>query len=435
MTPKPSFKPPRRGPNALLVLAVALAAIVLPAAAFVAYTAITRVKLDNGAVVYATPENLPISQVGAWQGTDRINALLLGIDQRPGENPSTTRTDTMIVLTLDPATKTGGMMSIPRDLYVPIPGRGTDRINTAHAIGGPELAKKTVEFNFGIPIQHTIRVNFDVVIYLVDLVGGVDVYNAADIADPTYPDNNYGYDPFYLKAGWQKLDGKTALKYARTRHNSADFERMKRQQQVMMAVRDKALQGDTILRLLPQTPQILSTLHKSITTDLTTAQLMQLALLAKDVTSDKIARVTIDENATQYWTTPQGASVVVPDRDKVRALRDVLFGGAASSAPVSLTPETGKIAVLNGTQTPGLASGTKAFLEGKGFGVAQIGDAPQSAKQTVILAYHPRDAYLRQIAAALGLPPTAIITPPAGTPTGDLDAAVILGDDFKLPGK
>ena len=202
-----------------------------------------------------------------------------------------------------------------------------------------------------------------------------------------------------------------------------------------MALRDKALQGGTLLRLLPQTPQALSALQKSISTDLTAIQLMQFALLAKDVPTEKIVRVAIDESATQYWTTPQGASVVVPDRDKVRALRDALFSGVANNAPVSLTPETGKIAVLNGTQTPGLASNTKAFLEGKGFGVAQIGDAPQSAKQTVILAYRPRDAYLRQIAAALGLPPTAIITPPAGTPTSDLDAAVILGDDFKLPGK
>lgn len=433
LSPKPYFKPPRRRPSAIAVIAVVLAALVLPAAAFVAFSAIRRVSQGGVTILYATPEAVPLSQVGAWQGTERVNILLLGIDQRPGEDPNATRADTLIVLTLDPASQSAGMLSIPRDLYVPIPGHGTNRINAAHALGGTKLAKQTIEFNFGIPIHHVARVNFDVVTKLVDLLGGIEVYNEQDIADPSYPDANYGYDPFYLKAGWHTLDGKTALKYARTRHGDSDFARMKRQQQVIMAARDKALRGGTLLRLLPQAPQILATLQQSINTDLSATQIMQLALVAKDVPPERIVRVSIDESATQYWTTPTGGSVVVPNRDKVRELRDALYSGVATSAPVSATPEPGRIAVLNGTQTPGLASSTRAYLQQKGFLVTQIGDAPQPAKQTVILAYRPRDTLLRQIATALGLPPTAIANPPAGTQTGDLDAVVILGDDFAMP--
>lgn len=238
-----SPNPRRRVSGFMLLIIIGVALIVLPAIGFVALRVASdlaqRMNLVvTGGEANATalpPLNLP--DIGVWQGKERITILLLGIDQRPGEDPDVARTDTIMLLTLDPQTKSAGMMSIPRDLYVPLPDRGMDRINTAHVYGGPEFAKRAIEYNFGIPIQHYARVDFTALTSLVDLVGGVDVYNDEDINDTSYPDNNYGYEPFVLAKGWHNLDGKTALKYARTRHGSSDFSRIKRQQQVIMALR------------------------------------------------------------------------------------------------------------------------------------------------------------------------------------------------------
>jgi LCP family protein required for cell wall assembly len=166
-----------------------------------------------------------------WNGKERVNILVLGVDQRPGER-GPWRTDTMIVVSVDPVSKSAGMLSLPRDLWVEIPGYGQDRINTAYVVGdlnkfpggGPALAKKTVQYNLGEPIHYYVRVNFLAFQKLIDLIGGVDIYVEQEINDPTYPDMNYGYDPLHIPAGWQHLDGALALKYARTRHASSDFE-------------------------------------------------------------------------------------------------------------------------------------------------------------------------------------------------------------------
>ena len=218
-----------RRPSAtiVVVVAIAVALIVLPAVGLLAVGVLHNVTDQLNAVVNGgspdggtfTPK-LTLADVGAWQGTERMNILLLGIDQRPNDDPDTTRTDTMIIFSLDPATKTAGMLSIPRDLYVPLPNRDQDRINTAHVYGGPQYAMETIQYNFGIPMHHYVRVNFNALVTLVDLVGGIDIYVDQDIDDQAYPDENYGYDPFVISAGWHHMDGATALKYARTRHTA-----------------------------------------------------------------------------------------------------------------------------------------------------------------------------------------------------------------------
>ncbi|HEY3290192.1 MAG TPA: LCP family protein, partial [Anaerolineae bacterium] len=147
--------------NPIVIIAIVAAVVVFPAVGLMAISVI-RTFTDRAQSVGDDASGAQIApvQIEPWQGTERLNVLLMGIDQRPNDNPDTTRTDTMIILTLDPATHTAGMLSIPRDLYVTIPGRGLDRINAAHVYGGPSLAMKTVENAFGIPIQHFVRVNF-----------------------------------------------------------------------------------------------------------------------------------------------------------------------------------------------------------------------------------------------------------------------------------
>lgn len=429
----------RAGPLLMVVIVVALALIVLPAAAVLALNVATQLTrqlntvVGGGAQPAAVAPALALNDVSRWQGTERVNILLMGIDQRPDENPDATRTDTLILLTLDPQSGTAGMMSIPRDLYVPLPNRGQDRINTAHVYGGPALAMQAVEYNFGIPVHHFARVNFNALVRLVDLVGGIDVYVSQDINDQAFPDDSYGYDPFVISAGWHRMDGATALKYARTRHGSSDFERMRRQQQVIMALRDAVLSTDAVTKVLPNAPQILATLQDSIRTDLSPLEVVQLAMLAKDIPQDRIARVVIDETSVQAWMTPQGASVLIPIRDRLRELREKLYNPPPPEPveAVNAALESGRIAVHNGTQTRGLAASAKAWLESQGFTVAEVGNAIGAYPRTVIIDYKGRPAFTARLAAALGLPVSSVVTQPdAAQP---LDALVILGDDFQLP--
>lgn len=427
------------GPLLVVVIAVTLALVVLPAAAVLALNVATHLTRQLNIVVSGSPQPatmapvLLLNDVSRWQGTERVNILLMGIDQRPDEDSESTRTDTLILLSIDPQSGTAGMMSIPRDLYVPLPNRGQDRINTAHVYGGPRLAMQAVEYNFGIPVHHFARVNFNALVKLVDLVGGIDIYVNQDINDQAFPDDNYGYDPFVISAGWHRMDGATALKYARTRHGSSDFERMRRQQQVIMALRDAVLSTDAVTKVLPNAPQILTTLQDSIRTDLSPLEIAQLVMLAKDIPQDRIARLVIDETSVQAWTTPQGASVLIPIRDRLRELREKLYNPPPAD-PVDTayaTLEPGRIAVRNGTQTRGLAAAAKAWLESQGFTVAEVGNAVGDYPRTVIIDYKGRPAYTARLAASLGLPVSIVVTQPdAAQP---LDALVILGDDFQIP--
>jgi LCP family protein required for cell wall assembly len=432
----PPNKPKR--PNGLLVLiAIVVAVVVFPGVGLIALNAAQRFFEQIGPRS-STGAPIVVNQLAKWEGTERITILILGIDQRPNESPSIARTDTMILLTLDPLTQSAGMMSIPRDLFVPMPDGRQDRINTAHVYGGPQFAMKTVEYNFGIPIQHYARVNFRAVEELITLLGGIDVYNDQEINDPTFPDANYGYEPFYLPAGFQHLDGKTALKYARTRHGAGDdYGRMRRQQQVIMALREKLVSTDAATKLLPNTPTLLRSLSNAIETDLNATQIVQLALYVKDnIPKERIVQAAIDESATQPWTTPEGASVLIPIRDKVRELRERLYnvpqsqvGGAKIVATVEPTePNTGRIAIQNGTQTVGLAGGAKVYLEGKGYVIDSVGDAPQVTAKTIVVSYHRRAAFVQRLVSELGVPAEAVVD--SYDPNNPLDAMVVLGDDY-----
>ena len=192
----------------------------------------------------------------------RVNILVLGIDQREGmADPA--RTDTMLLFTLDRQARTAGMLSINRDLWVKIPGGQREgKINTAHFLGevehvpggGPALAMQTVQAALDMPVPYYIRLNFSAFERLIDLIGGIDINVEETIDDPAYPDAGFGYDPFHIDAGWQHLDGRTALKYARTRATAgSDLDRVKRQQQVILAVRDKLLKEKQLPQLLTQT--------------------------------------------------------------------------------------------------------------------------------------------------------------------------------------
>ncbi len=286
--------------------------------------------------------------------TGRINIPLLGIDQRQGMS-GPARTDTMLLLTLEPQTHTAGMLSINRDLWVKIPVINLEaKINTAHFYGeaghlpggGPALAMQTVQSVFNLPVPYYVRFNFSGFEKMIDLIGGIDVDVPAPIDDPDYPDAAFGYDPFHIDAGWQHMDGRTALKYARTRATpGSDLDRVVRQQQVILAVRDKIVKENLLPQLLPQIGTLLQTLSDSIQTNLSPRQIYQLAEFAGQIEQTQIRAVTIEPSMIEPFQV-EGQSALLLKTGVAQQLRDRLFGLIETPAPANQsvvtvpTPET-----------------------------------------------------------------------------------------------
>lgn len=258
---------------------------------------------------------LDVGNAYQWQGTDRVTVLLMGADTRPSERgESRPRSDTIMLLMADPTNHQASVLSIPRDLYVDIPGYGLNRVNTAYFLGGGPLAMKTVEYNFGVRVNHYALIEFDVFTTLVDEIGGIDLNVPKSIYDPSYPSQDYGYDPFYIEAGMQHLDGQTALKYVRTRHADSDFNRAQRQQDVLFSIRDKVLSLDMLPTLVEKAPALYASLQQSIDTDLSLDQMIRLAVLAQDVPRESIRTGVIGAGYVMGYETPDGARVEIPNR-------------------------------------------------------------------------------------------------------------------------
>ena len=276
-----------------------------------------------------TPTLVPTSE--PWQGTERITILVMGIDRRPGQS-FISRTDSMMLVSLDPVGNTASILSVPRDLYVLIPGHGRDRINTAfvygsagdNPVGGAALAMQTVEYNLGVRVNHYALVDFGAVIQTVNTLGGIDVNVPRDINDPTYPDMNYGFDPLFIPAGWQHMDGELALKYARTRHVDNDFGRAQRQQQVLLAVRDKAI-GLGMPTLVSRAPALYQQLEQGIRTDLSLEQIVRLLTAVNEVPRENIKSDVLDYRYVTSYRTETGADVLILLNDEAAPLIESLF--------------------------------------------------------------------------------------------------------------
>jgi LCP family protein required for cell wall assembly len=404
-----------------------------------------------------------------YERKERVNILLLGIDKRPDEIYA--RTDTMILATIDPNTKTAGMLSIPRDLWVSVPGYGEDRVNKAFYLGeqngypggGPALAMKTIQYNLGVPVHFYVQVDFTGFESIVDTLGGIDVTVPETIDDPTYPDNNYGYEPFYIDAGQHILNGHDALRYARTRHApGSDFGRAKRQQQVLLAIRDKALQ----LNMAPKIPELWNTMAGTVQTDLQLVDIVELAQLADEIDPTKIESAVIDQNMTLDYFTDFGAQVLLPLRDKIRVVVDDMF--AETQPPVGptqeeveaqqaaqaqlkaeeieqqaqrqeeikafLTQENARLVVQNGTNLSGLASETAGYLKQQGFNILQFGPADTDTyAHSVIVVYNENKNYTLQLLIALFEVSEENIRRSPNLKS-DVDFRLIIGSDFKFPG-
>jgi LCP family protein required for cell wall assembly len=251
-------------------------------------------------------------QIPVWSGTERVNILLMGVDRRelrPNEQP---RSDSMIVVSIDPVHKRFDLFSILRDTYVNIPGYGRSRINAALGEGGPELAMQTVSDFTGLPIDRYVITDFEGFKQLVDAVGGVELEVEKNMRyrDP----GDKGLYDIDLKKGWQRLDGDKALQYVRFRHDAtSDYTRTERQRKFLTALAAEMKSGTTLLQL----PSILKRITPYVETNISSFDMLKLAALGLTLKT---------EDAGQYQLPPMGAfreshragSVLIPDVDRVQ---------------------------------------------------------------------------------------------------------------------
>ncbi|QPC80759.1 LCP family protein [Phototrophicus methaneseepsis] len=269
-----------------------------------------------------------------WDGQSRFTMVMVGLDRRPGETGLTYRTDTMMIVSLNPTTNSIGILSIPRDLYVDVPGYSSLlRINSPMIYGelqspgyGPILMQQTVQRNFGIRVNEYVAIDFQAFIDVVDAIGGVDVTIDYTINDPQYPDMNYGYDPFYLPTGTHHLNGYDTLRFARTRHGDSDISRAERQQQAIFAIRDKIMRADMVPTLVLQAPAFWQAWEEHVYTGLTLEQIIQLGLYAKDIPAENIHTGVMDYYYLQPYTTAKGEAVLIPNRGRMSDLMVEVFG-------------------------------------------------------------------------------------------------------------
>jgi LCP family protein required for cell wall assembly len=258
------------------------------------------------------PTDVKVPEPPKWEGTERVNILLMGVDARGLQKGEIPRSDTMLVASIDPVTKRGSLFSIMRDTYTKIPEHGRERINTA-ITHGPNTAMQAVSDLLGIPIQYYVYTDFQGFIALVDAVDGVDFYVEKNMKYTSKADKHeYDID---LKKGMQHLDGKTALQYVRFRHDAmSDYSRTERQRNFLQAISKKLKSTTTIMNL----PNILEKVNPYIDTNLSVNDMWKLATIAYDGTMT--ASEQIPPMSLLVEKTVGGSQVLgVRDEDELKA--------------------------------------------------------------------------------------------------------------------
>jgi LCP family protein required for cell wall assembly len=382
-----------------------------------------------------------------WNGTDRVTILVMGLDYRDWEaGSSAPRSDSMMLFTVDPVAHTAGMLSIPRDLWVEIPGFEHNRINTAYFLGqsynlpggGPTLAMKTVENLLGVPVPYYAVIEFSAFEQMIDEIGGIEVLVAERIKI-----SPLGRRSLWLDAEGNHLDGAEALAYARARKTEGgDFDRALRQQQVVLAVRDRIMGFDMIPTLVTRAPALYQELQRGILTNMSFDQMISLGLLVTQIDKKEIRRgVIAPPDMVLLQQLPDGADVLKPVPDRIRELRDEIFTNTSALAPSvpvadpieAAKQETARLAVQNGSGIEGLATQTSDFLKAQGLNVIEVGNADRlDYEVSRILVHSDRFPYtVRYLAGLLHLSESQILN--QVVPDSPMDIVVILGRDWDVP--
>jgi LCP family protein required for cell wall assembly len=434
-TPTP-FQPIPWTPTGTLVaqplVDTALPTATLPAATQTEIPTIDPNLLVNTAVPFSTID--PSGSQVLNNGQETVNFLLIGSDRRPG---GSFRTDTMVIAVLRPNDGQVSLISIPRDLWVSIPGWENQRINTAyqHGIsvdypgGGPGLLKDTILYNLGIRIDHTALVEFDGFRQIVDTLGGVDVpvacsYTDWRLIDPSYdPENENNWALYTTGPGVVHMDGDLALWYARSRQKSNDFDRGRRQQEVLRALFTQGLQAGTLKRI----PELYNDLKNTVETDLNLVDLLQLAVYAPKMTNADIRSYYIRPPLVSSWITEGGAAVLLPNED---ALQQMLTE-ALSPATKRVEQKATVIDVMNGTSIAGYDTLAASRLNYAGYETHIVPSDRQDYAYSVLIDKTTTQdrAQTDPILDVMGLQPGSIIS--AADANSKSHYLLILGYDYQ----
>ena len=412
------------------------------------------------------PGKTDLFQVIGGTEQNKINILITGIGG--GDHDGANLTDTILFASLHPESKTVSLLSIPRDLYVEYPLWGRGKINEIymrwlHAKESQGQAMKDLGDKLreitGEKMDHYLNIDFDGFTKFVDLLGGIDVVVEEDLVDKEYPDNNWGYITFSIKKGRQILDGATALKYARSRHSTSDFDRSRRQQLVIKAVKEK-LFSLNILTSPTKLKSLYYAVVSHIKTDLSMGQLASLALFGKDIPTENILAFNLNDSCFQWLAYCQrGGFLYTPMRE--------LFGGASVLLPDGATPahldsyadtskfsniifnypemfiENPEISIINSTKTSGIANKIALHLKKFGFNIPDkdsIGSTKDLYNKTQVFATWDEEN-------KTGIPPTAktlealsllLFAPQQSVPmnkyskTAGSKIEVVLGKDYRM---
>jgi LCP family protein required for cell wall assembly len=388
-----------------------------------------------------------------------FNVLLIGVDLREAKPEDGARSDTLIVAHVDPIGKWASMLSIPRDSYVQIPKLTEspgDRINRAYSYGysnpniygenttreaaGAALAAETVEQFLDVKIDYTAQIDFRGFEKLVDAVGGITIDVPHAILDAEYPTEDEGYMRLMIEPGLQRMDGVTALRYARTRHADNDFGRSQRQQQVIQTALSE-IKRRGILGKLEAAPQLLSALRESVKTTMPiddVSTLRGLAALAQEMGTDRIQRFAINPNTVKLDERFNDPYKIHWEIASVRELAQKFEQGpeqaqAAATGTAAAGPETATIQVQNGKGIKGLAGSVTIDLRMAGYTVNDAADAPKGEHpHTLILDYSNKPQTREKLAKFFKVDPQYVKDESANkdnAPFG-VDIVVLLGQDY-----
>jgi LCP family protein required for cell wall assembly len=357
-----------------------------------------------------------------WTGKERLSVLLLGIDSR-GDSSTTQNTDTMIVLSLDPVNKTAAMLSIPRDTYIDRPGVFVDKINGAYAFGGPDLTRRVVEDLLGIRINAYALVDFDAFTKIVDTVGGVVIDVKRPVRDESYPTPDYGVERLDIAAGPQLMDGQTALRFARSRHDTNDYSRAQRQQLVLSALRTRLAEGDFIRGL----PALVDRVGSAVQTNFDPANVIPLAQFGTGIDGDAIRSEVLYPCGGSYphcelrYSGGDGGFYLIPDRAKIRDLAAALFYDP------QVKSEGASIEVRSAGARNGLAQTIADRLTERAFTVANVTDGA-TGRSAVLVRNNSKRYTASALAQQLGGLPVDTLP---SSEQSSADIVVRVGSDFR----
>jgi polyisoprenyl-teichoic acid--peptidoglycan teichoic acid transferase len=379
-----------------------------------------------------------------WDGNERVNILLMGLDYRDWEyDEGPARTDTLMLVSVDPGSRTAAMLSLPRDLWVNIPGYDYGKINTAYFLGeayqepggGPGLAMLTVEELLDIDIHFYAQVDFSAFERFIDEIGGIDVDVPEVIeVDPIGPGNTVTLQP-----GQQILEGPVALAYARSRNTIGnDFDRAARQQQVIMAIRDRILSLDILKTLIQKSPILYRELSSGVNTNMTLQQVISLSWTASQIPVENIRREVVDLERVVEDYSWDGQQILRPLPEEILLLKDEIFtdtGPAIPAAPTAVVnpeemraSENASVAVFNGTYTAGLAARTREYLLSQDVNVTEAGNAQEYYDYTTLIDYSGKVYTQEYLVGLLNIQPSQIFS--RYDPNSEVDITILLGNDW-----